>query len=390
MVRLRRRRCDAPTALLFVVLSIGVGACGAASGPSASSAASPTPAVTASPSPDPVAGFMARAVEVLASGTARVDGTLTAATTEGVVEGEFAFDGRDSRSRLAVTLGEALTETERIERLGHAWERTAPGPWLVDEEPPDDGRTFADTLQEIRSVEELGVETRDGRTLHRLRPELGRALVPVALGLDDPAIRDPELTPQFLVAVDGTPAVMLLEASWTQVLAGADTPVSLSLEFAFDDWGAGATIRPPDDVWVTYRSDELGYSMAHPDDWTVTRSNDQDVFGRDGAGFVYVAPQDLPTALTTEQFREAVVEASKDELGGAPVSIEPATLGGQAAHRVTYRTEDASGAKIVLVDYLTVRGLVGWEVYLIALAGETEARDLAFFEAFIASFAFAD
>ena len=48
------------------------------------------------------------------------------------------------------------------------------------------------------------------------------------------------------------------------------------------------------------------------------------------------------------------------------------------------------GTPIVLVDYLTVRGKVGWEVYLVVLAGASEATDLAFFEAFIASFAFTD
>jgi hypothetical protein len=181
---------------------------------------------------------------------------------------------------------------------------------------------------------------------------------------------------------------MLVAAKWSQASAGAPVAHAMDLAYTFEEWGTGIAIRPPDDVWVVHASDDLGYSMAYPDGWTVTRTNGQDAFGRDGATFVYVAPQELKSTLTTEQFRDAVIDGSKADLGGPPVSVEPTQLGGVAAWRATYRTKDPSGTPIVLVDYLTVRGKVGWEVYLVVLAGASEATDLAFFESFIASFAF--
>jgi hypothetical protein len=390
MDRSPRRRRGARPAPLLAVLVLVVAACGATVAPSPSPTARPTPSPTPSPSADPVAGFLARAVDVQANGTAHVGGTVTAGAASGQVEGEFEFDGRDSHSRLAVTLGGTETTHERIERLGRAWERRPPGPWLVADDPPVEGQTLAETLEAIRSVDEVGVETRDGRTLHRLRPEVGAEVSPQAFGLDGEGIADPEIDLAVLVEPDGTPAVLIVESTWTQALGGTAVPYAMDLEFTFDEWNVGLAIQPPDDVWAVHTSNALGYSMARPEDWTVTQSDGQEVFGRDSAGFVYVAPQELTTALTTDQFRDAVAKASTTELGGPPESTQPTTLGDQAAYRLTYRTDDASGAKIVLVDYLTVRGKVGWEVYLVALAGDSEAADLAFFEAFIASFAFTD
>lgn len=386
-----RGRFAAPTVRLFMVLvpglALAIAGCGASSVASPSAAPSPTPVPSPSPSPDPVAGFVERAVDVQANGRAVVAGTLTAGDGSGEVTGRFEFDGRDSRSERSVTVAGVTTATERIERLGEAWQRTLPGPWLAVD-PPAAGRTLAEVLQSIDAVEDVGVESRDGRSLHRLRP---RALtVPPAAVALDPAITDPQISIEFLVEPDGTPVVMVVAASWTQAAAGTPVAHAMDLAYTFEEWGTGVAIRPPDDVWVVHTSEDLGYSMAYPDGWTVTRTNGQDAFGRDGAGFVYVAPQTLKSPLTTEQFRDAVVEASKAELGGAPEAVAPTRLGGQAAWRTTHHTKDASGTSILLVDYLTVRGSVGWEIYLVTLAGDTEERDLAFLEAFIASFAFTD
>jgi len=177
-----------PAALVLVVAACGVAASPLASPPS------PTPVATLSPSVDPAKGFLARAVDVQANGTATVGGTVTAGASSGQIEGEFAFDGHDNRSRLAVDIGGVATVTERIEHLGRAWMRTLPGPWLVDDDPPGNDRTLAATLAAITSVEDVGVETRNGRALHRLRPEVGSPIPPETFGLGDPAITDPEIT----------------------------------------------------------------------------------------------------------------------------------------------------------------------------------------------------
>jgi hypothetical protein len=207
--------------------------------------------------------------------------------------------------------------------------------------------------------------------------------------LSDPAQAEAAVSVEFLAESDGTPAVILVDATWTERFDGADVAVELAFEIELLTWDAVVSIRAPDDVWAVHESSEIGYSMAHPADWTVESTDGTDAFRLDGIEYIHVAPQELTAPATTDQFVEAILRSYEDDLDTRPDSNEPVTLGGQPARRLVLHLENAEGAPVVLFDYVTVRAGTGWEVYLATLAGTTEDRDLAFFETVIATFRFA-
>jgi hypothetical protein len=284
---------------------------------------------------------------------------------------------------------------ERVVLGEGSWERVTPGPWLPAIAPPR-GTALPVALGAIEAVEDVGTETDDGRLLHRLRVVGDWSAPPAAVGLIDPAASSASIATTFLAEPDGTPRGIEVGARWDGRFGNHAGEVELEFRIDIVRWQSVVTIRPPTDVWSVHVSEGLGYSMAFPPGWTVGESAQgsgsgsaaAEAFSLDGVEYVHVATQELPDTATTQQFRDAVVESARTELGVPPERDERFPLGGQPGHRLIYRLENDGGEPVVLYDYVTVRDGIGWEVYLATVAGDDEERELAFFETFIATFSF--
>ncbi len=230
--------------------------------------------------------------------------------------------------------------------------------------------------------------TKNGRPLHHLQPKGGGAIPSDVLGLDQ-AARNPAFTMDFYAEDDGTPAIMEISGTWTTTFAGQDAPANMDLLFDLSKWGTNVVVTPPTDVWETNTSKANGYSMAYPRDWTVTalKSGDEYLFG--GQAYVYVYRDAIPKSTSLDRFRDAVASAISKQVKTSPDGRSSAMLGGQPAWRLTYHFRNASKQDLALVEYVTVHGGAGYEVFMTTRAGDGEASDITTFETFVSTFAFA-
>jgi hypothetical protein len=286
---------------------------------------------------------------------------------------------------LSISAGGIKQDTETVTVGSSSWSRAAPGPWLEDPAKPDGSKdsSVGEMLRSVISVVDLGVESRGGRQLHHLRSSSGNAISGAAVGFGSATTKDGKFTLDFYAADDGTPAIMAIAGTWTQVSGGVDVPSSMSFDIAFDDIGDPQVIEPPDDVWVRSTSKTLGYTMAHPADWIVESAKDLDTYMLNGQGYVYVATQ--PYKGSTATFAAELKADQKTQLKADPESETPTTLGGVPAVRLTYAITSENGQPITFVDDVVSRDGTGWEVYLVVDAGP-EAIDT--FDTFVATFAF--
>jgi hypothetical protein len=374
--------------LAGLTVAVLVAACGAAATPTPAPSPTPTatPAPTAAPSPTPdLAEIVAKRLIQASHGSMILDGELTVAGIAAPLSGSMEFSSQGSRSLMTVRVGEAVQTTERVTIGGVGWSRQGSGPWLEDPAPPSDSSSIVAVLRGLNGLEDVGIEAYRGAPAHRLRPAAGEGFPPEAFGFDSPSISSPSITVDFLATGDGTPLAMLLTGDWTQAVNGAQLPVSVSLTIDFN-WDLAVSITAPDDVWVVHAS-SLGYSMAHPADWTVLQTPEGDDFQLQGESLVYVRPQTLAGAMTSEQFRDELVKFYQSDLGTPPESDATVTLGGQAAHLLTYRIPVDGGVN-VLFDCVTTHGGQGWEVFLVTPDGSGLADDLRSFQTFVATFSF--
>jgi hypothetical protein len=288
-----------------------------------------------------------------------------------------------------LTLAGQAQTTETITVDGRGYDRTDDGPW-VEEEPAggDDPQSLAELLAVVSSLEDTGTETRDGRELHHLELPDGGAFPAEAMGIDTSVLEDPEFTMEFFAEPDGTPAVLAIEGTWTQAINDEDVDAEMSLDFTFRDLGDDVEIEAPDDTWQLYTSESFGYEMAHPDDWTVTSSNAEDQYLLDDQPYIWVVPQDIPGGMDLAGLRDALLETYEPDFG-EPDAAAQAQLDGNPAVRLVYHAT-LEGNDLVFVDYATIHGGQGWEVFLITLAGEGEEDDIALFEDFVTTFEFTE
>ncbi len=378
--------------MIAAVLAIIVAACSggdsvsrAPSAPSASATAAPTPSAVPSPTAaDVSAAFFTLITAPEFSAKETLTGNLKLGTTPATMTGSGLVSGGDSNETLTVQTGSTSQATSVIEVGTTSWTKTEPGPWVEDPKPITPKKDLSDYLHGVTGFIDLGVETRSGRQLHHLQAKGGNAIDAAFVGYGAGRNgKDAAFTVDFYATDDGTPAVVVISGTLTYVSGATETPASVTYEDALSEVGKPQTIAPPDDVWVRYTSDALGYTMAHPADWTVTSEKDKDTYLLDGQGYVYVAL--TPYKGTTEAFVTALKASYKKPFDGDPSSVKKTTLGGQAAERLIYGFTNDAGQEVTVVDDVTVRTGTGWEAFLVTAGG---ADDIAIFDQFVATFGF--
>jgi hypothetical protein len=382
-------------AALLIGLLVSACSSGATAAPSPSPSPSPvsSPTAPSSPSPTPApsaidvaAAFIKALANPGLSAKLEVTGTLTLGKLEFPVTGAMSVQGHDSQSSMTIGVPGAPQVAESVRVGGESYARAAPGPWLRKGTESSDA-SLSDALAGLLNASDAGVVTKNGRQLHHIVPAAGFSIPPSALGMTNPAIRNPTVTIDFYADDNGQPAIMAIAAGWTQAVGAQTLPVTMLLDMAFQDFGTVITIEAPSDVWTTFTSKRFGYSVAHPSDWTVDEAESDDEYGPAGQRVVFVAPQDVG-AITLGTFRDGLVASYKTQLGVAkPESDTETKIGGQEARLITYHFTNEAGQKLVVYDTLTLRDGKGWEVFLLDLAGN-EGADKAVSDAFVATFAF--
>jgi hypothetical protein len=378
-------------ASLLIAIAMASAACGGTTGsvaPSATPVATPTAAPTPSPTPvDVPAAFVRHVVAPNFSATAEITGDLAIGAVAGDISGDAVFSGPNSSVSLSITAGTLDQETESVTIGTSSWSRKAPGPWLEDPAKPASApdASLGEMIRSIISVVDLGVETRGGRQLHHLRSSGGNAISGAAVGFGSADAKDPKFTLDFYATDDGTPAIMAIAGTWTQVSGDVEVPSSMTFDIAFDDIGDPQVINPPDDVWVRHTSTALGYTMAHPADWTVESTKEEDSYRLNGQPYVFVAV--TPFKGSTAKFVSALKASYAKPFGGDPASEAPTALGGQAAVRLIYQYKNDQDVDVTIADDVMSRDGSGWEVFLATDGGP---EDIEVFDTFVATFAFVD
>lgn len=392
-------RIDAPArwltvACLALVAALLAAACGGAAqstAPSVAPAAVATPAATPTvvptPSPSPVdvsAVFLKTLSSSTFSSTADISGTMTIGPLRGEISGDAVFDGKDSSMNMKIVAGSFNQDTSQVQVGDKGWAMKEPGPWL--EQPKKttttSGSSIGDILRSLIKVNDLGVVTKAGQSLHHLQFAGADKISGTLIGLDPKGTKDSTFSLDFYATDAGVPAVMTMSGTWTQVTATADVPCSMTFDIAFTDVGKPQTITPPTDVWTVYTS-KLGYSMAHPADWTVTSAKGEDTYAIEGQGYVYVSTSAYKGS--TAKFAADLKASYKKPFKGDPASQAPTALGGVAAIRLIYQFKNSTDQDVTIVDDVVSRDGTGWEVSLVTGGG---AEDIDVFDQFVATFTF--
>ena len=282
-----------------VALTVALVAAGCLAGATPSPSPTPVPTPTASPrltpTPTPVdvaKQFLATLSQKDFASRLSVSGSLTVGTLTFPVGGQGALAGSDSDSTLTIVLPAGEQTMQTISVGNEKFERRNGGPWLRQPQPTGGGgETLGSVLRAIETVEDVGIVSRDGRELHRLKPAATAVIEPAAFGLTDPAMKDASVTIEFFAEEDGTPAAMVVAAEWTLVSGDQQVEAAMSLDFRFEYIGPAVKIERPTDIWQTYTSERFGYTVAHPEAWEVDVTGEFDQFRGPELAFVVAGRQ---------------------------------------------------------------------------------------------------
>lgn len=379
----RRSRASGPRLAALGVCAILLAAC-SGGGPTTAPTAAPTatPIPTATPF-DVGAAFLAIVKGPDFAARIDLDGTFQMGVNA-VMTGSIEGGPDGSRQTMTVSFGSTKTTTESVRVGEKGWSRTLPGPWLAV--PTGTNSSFSKWLAGLSMLEDLGLETKDGVSLHHLRPVGGSKLPPEALGFDPKQFSNADISIEIYAKDDGTPALFVMSGSWVQKVNNVDINVTLAIDMTISQVGQTVTVTAPTDVWTPYKSD-LGYSAAHPAAFTVVSDPTGDTYRSHGVDWFYVVPYAEGEGLSAEGFRDAILESYASNPGDprkAPVVV---SLGGEKAYRAVFDFKAKDGTDLVLIDVLAVHGDLGWEVSLVTTPSD-EAADTKIFDAFLAAFKF--
>ena len=198
---------------------------------------------------------------------------MTVGTATYAFTGTSQIDGQDNHQTITIAIPGATERTETLTLDGVKYENRG-GLWFeksATEQGSGPGSDFSSILKSILDVTDVGVVTKDGRSLHHLKPKNDTPIPISAIGMADPG-GDGTVTFDFYARDDGTPVVMAMNAKWTAVDGSARTPVRMTLDYTFSNVGGLVDIARPAQVWTTFTSKRFKYSIALPSDWEAEQS----------------------------------------------------------------------------------------------------------------------
>ncbi len=311
-------------------------------------------------------------------------GTMAFATTEIPLSGTMTIAGDASQSSITLEAPGGSQTNETIRVGTNEWERATGGPWVTNPEPADTSKSLSAFLETLTSLEDKGIETRDGRQLHRLVPPPSVTFSAETLGFDAESARDATIAMEFWAEDDGTPAFWSFDIGWNQVSGTTTIPVAMTLDLDLSGLGRAATVVAPEDPWSRFTSTRFGYSMAHPADWTVSEEGASDSYLIDGTPYVTAGPQSLP-GYTLERFATELIATYKKQAKVEPETNAEIVLGGLPGRFLTYHFANDDGVKVYVADAITVADGTGWEVIFMEQAGAEEG-DTPIFQAMLSTF----
>ena len=242
-------------------------------------------------------------------------------------------------------------------------------------------------MRSILDVTDVGIETRQGQALHHLEPR-DRASIPMSAIGATTSTGDGVVTVDFYVKDDGTPVVMAIEASWTQVNGAATMAASMAVDYTFSNVGGRIAIAPPEEVWATFTSKRFGYSIAYPSDWeahpSAGKTKPDELLGADSTG-VYVNRYATKGATLNQVTAGYLAELKRTSK--AKVTSNTATsVDGLRARRVEW-SATFDGTRVWEIDTLVVHGKQAYYIGYATLEKPT-ATDRTIVENLIASMAF--
>ncbi len=329
--------------------------------------------------------FLARLLAAR-TGVLPISGSMKVGAVDVAISGSLTIAGSDSQSTIVLEAPGGSQTQDSIRVGATEWNRAGDGPWVANPEPVDRSKSLPAFLAGLTSLEDVGVETRDGRQLHHLRPPASLTVSAEALGFATPGVQDATVGVDFWAEADGTPALWSFAIAWRQASGATSVPIQLAMDLDLAGLGRSATVEAPADAWERFTSTRDGYSMAHPAGWTVTQSSGQDTYLLDGTPYVTVAPRALPGS-TLDQLHASLLASNETELKAKPETDVAIMLGGQPGRLLTYHFTNAQKQAVYLVDAIAMNGDTGWEVFFTEQAG-SEKDDTPVFEGMLSTLTF--
>jgi hypothetical protein len=295
MTRADRQARGRWSALTIAIVAFVVAACGstnpepapttaatsappsASASPSESASASPSASASASPSVDIGAIVVDKLSAFDFFGKGAISGEYDIAAARYQITGTFDIAGLDIHELVFVHSPGAVAD-EAISVSGTTYTRRGTGPWYAKTQSLETSG-INDFLRSLKTMQDAGIESKNGQQLHRLVVPDGTTIPPSAVGVTDASVTTADGTIEVWAKDDGTLVVLRTKATWQQKnAAGAMVDYGKTVEFTFTDVGQSFTIDAPEQVWTTYASKIHHVSISYPTDWDLFRSTKTKTF----------------------------------------------------------------------------------------------------------------
>ena len=355
----------------------------ATASPSPSATPSPSPSATPSPSTDVGAALVKRLSGFAFFAKSTIAGELDVASARYGITGTYEGAGTANHTVLLVqTPGGQADETIYVS--GTTYHRTGSGPWYIRPLTLK-AQDLGSFLKTITTIQDGGVESKNGQQLHHLTVPAGTSVPPALLGQTDPSISGPGGSIEFWAKDDGSPAVMAAVATWKQKVAGVLSDVTMSMEFTFTDVGTSFTIAEPAEVWTTYASKSHHLVFGYPVDWDLFKAKGKTTYDEVVAPVgPYATIYRYPARGFALNSIVRYITSNPDKDKGFHVdSVKTVTVAGVAGRQMFIHTT-VKGKKRYWVFTFILKGTYFYEIDLFDAKGQ-EAKDQALAKEFAAT-----
>lgn len=339
----------------------------APSGPSASPVAVATVVPT---TPTDLARLLREQFAAITSGDQHLTGTLRIGDVQATFEGTQRVNGPDSMSTLATTVGGIVSTEQRAKVAGIRYVKRGDGPWLKDAPAAAQG---ADLHAELERAIASAVDLDAGSgsvAPHRLASTVA-SFDPSRFGFTSAGQATPGTgTITFRVRPDGTPVSVTIAGTWRAPSGQQKVDGSLELTLEFTRINNRPVITAPPDVWTSFTSEQLGYSLAVPANFDHVKDSGSDYFvGPTAAAGSFGVGRSPTSGFDLNVLAQGELGVWMQALGVRKGTNEAITLGGERARllSVSGRSRDLGG-KATIHQAVAVRGK---HYYIVLWVGPT-------------------